>query len=241
MLKGYRKNYRIEDMLFMGGAVLIFLLYLWKLPLEIQAADEQFYLTIPKRLLDGDVFVVDEWHGSQFSAFLLLPLMWLNKLLFGYEGVVLHFRVFYLFFQSLCAVTVYIRLRRYGVFGALAALFLYLFTPYDLMALSYDTMGLMLGALTGVFLATAESARAYFAAGLFFAGAVLCCPYLLAGYIVYSAIVVLISAVTRKPTIVRNWLAFSLGGGGISSTVDRLYFHKNVSLPVPAVDTVSLH
>lgn len=213
MLQDHRRVPRRADILFGCGGLLVLAFFIWKLPLEIQGLDEPFYITIPKRLLAGDVFVVDEWFGGQFYAFLMLPLAWLNELLFGYEGAVLHYRVFYLICQTLCAVVIYIRLREYGVFGALAALFFYIFTPFDIVALSYDTLGLMLGALTAVFLATAKSKKAYFAAGLFYGGAVLCCPHLIAGYAVYSAAVLLAAALRKRAAMVKDWLAFTMGGG----------------------------
>ena len=87
------------DWIFLIGFVLVALFCLWKAPIEIQGQDEAFYLTIPKRLLDHDSFIVDEWHGSQLAAIFSYPLIWLHRLLFGFDAIVLHFRYLYIFFH----------------------------------------------------------------------------------------------------------------------------------------------
>lgn len=214
MNKIYEKYFRDKtncDILYVIGFVGILLLFIYKAPLEIQGQDEAFYLTIPKRLLDGDVFVFDEWHGSQFSALLVYPIMALRSLFFTNDGIVLHFRYIYIFFQALSAAVVYIRLRDYKLFGVLASLMFFMFTPYDILALSYNTMGLMLVTLTGVILATAKSKKAYFVSGLLFAGAVLCSPYLLAAYAVFTVGVIVFSIVKKSKNCFISWIIFTLG------------------------------
>ncbi len=214
MNKIYEKYFRDKtncDILYIIGFVGILLLFIFKAPLEIQGQDEAFYLTVPKRLLDGDVFVFDEWHGSQFSALLVYPIMALHNLLFSSDGIVLHFRYIYIFFQALSAVVIYIRLRDYKLFGALASLMFFMFTPYDILALCYNTMGLMLVTLTGVILATAKSKKAYFVSGLLFAGAVLCSPYLLAAYAVFTVGAIVYSVAKKSKRCFISWLVFTLG------------------------------
>lgn len=207
----YFKDARNYDLLFIIGFILALILCFWKAPLEVQGSDESFYLTIPKRLLDGDVFVFDEWHGSQFSAFLIYPLMWLHSIIFGFEGIILHFRYIYILFQALISFIIYIRLREYKFFSIIAALFFFIFTPYDIMALSYNTMGLMLVTLTSVILATAKSKKAYFISGILFAASVLCCPYLIAAYVVYTGAVLIYAAIRKNKKNMIYWLMFTLG------------------------------
>ncbi|MCD7726815.1 MAG: hypothetical protein LUH57_00480 [Ruminococcus sp.] len=214
MNKLYEKYFRDKrncDILYIIGFVGILLLFIYKAPLEIQGQDEAFYLTIPKRLSDGDIFIFDEWHGSQLSALILYPIMALHNLFFSNEGIVLHFRYIYIFFQAFCAAVIYIRLRSYKLFGAIASLLFFLFTPYDILALSYNTMGIMLMTLSGVIAATAKSKKAYFVSGLLFAGAVLCCPYLLAAYIIFTLATIIVAVVKKDKKIVLSWLFFTLG------------------------------
>lgn len=217
MRRGKRLFERLThyDRIFLAGFILVALFCLWKAPLEIQGQDEAFYLTIPKRLLDHDIFLVDEWHGSQLAAIFLYPLIWLHRLFFGYDAIVLHFRYIYVFFQALCSAVIYRCFRKHGLFAVLSSLYFFLFTPFDIMALSYNTIGLMLVTLTGTALATAEHHRTYFLSGVLFAGAVLCCPHLIAGYAFYSAAVLIYAAAVRsrrKDTAVK-WVWFTLGGG----------------------------
>lgn len=203
------------DRIFLIGFILVALFCLWKAPIEIQGQDEAFYLTIPKRLLDGDIFIVDEWHGSQFAAIFSYPLIWLHRLFFGYDAIVLHFRYIYVFFQALCSAVIYGCFRKRGLFAVLASLYFFLFTPFDIMALSYNTIGLMLVTLTGAVLATAKRGRTFFLSGVLFAGAVLCCPHLFAGYAIYSAAVLIYAAAVRsqRKNIAVKWALFTLGAG----------------------------
>ena len=210
-----RKRLTHYDWGFLIGFILVALFCLWKAPLEIQGQDEAFYLTIPKRLLDGDIFIVDEWHGSQFAAIFSYPLIWLHRLFFGYDAIVLHFRYIYVFFQALCSAAIYGCFRKHGLFAVLASLYFFLFTPFDIMALSYNTAGLMLVTLTGAVLATAKRSRTFCLGGVLFAGAVLCCPYLAAGYAFYSMAVLIRAAAVRgrRKDLLVKWALFTLGCG----------------------------
>lgn len=222
MNKIYEKYFRDKtncDILYIIGFVGILLLFIYKAPLEIQGQDEAFYLTVPKRLMDGEIFVFDEWHGSQFSAFLVYPIMALHNLFFTSEGIVLHFRYIYIFFQALSAAVIYIRLRDYKLFGALASLIFFMFTPYDILALGYNTMGLMLVTLTGVILVTAKSKKAYFVSGLLFAGAVLCSPYLMAAYAFFTVGAIVYSVVKKSKKCFISWLAFTLGAALLAAVL----------------------
>lgn len=203
------------DRLFLIGFALVAILCLWKAPLELPSQDEAFYLTIPKRLLDHDSLIVDEWHGSQLAAILTCPLIRLHRALFGYDAILLHFRYIYVFFQALCSAVIYGCFRKHGLSAVLSSLYFFIFTPFDIMALSYNTMGLMLVTLTGTVLAIAQHNKAFFFSGVLFAGAVLCCPHLMAGYALYSAAVLVCAAAARdrRKAIAVKWASFTLGGG----------------------------
>lgn len=188
-------------LLFFIGAVVF---NLKKLPYGYFSIDESLYLAVPYRMLQGDCFLLQEWHMSQMSYFLLLPLMRLYLLLSPTtDGIALTFRAIYVFFHTLTALFLYWRLRRQDEIAASATAVLYEISSYaSLMALSYNTMGIGLMLLCCVTMAdpAADSRRgASFFAGLCFAGAVLCCPYLLLLYLVYST-AVLISVLREKRT-----------------------------------------
>lgn len=163
-------------------------LSVWKLPYGCATSDETLYLSIAYRFLQGDVPLLHEWHVTQLSSLLLLPLLrvWL-ALAGGGEGVVLGFRWLHLVFHALTAAYLHARLRRVSSPGALAAAAMYfLFTPFNIMALSYNTMGIGLMAIALVTLATTEGARHdAWLIGLCFGGAVLCNPYYFLLYPLY--------------------------------------------------------
>lgn len=174
--------------------------------------DETFYLTVPYRLVQGDVLLRDEWHPAQLAGFIMYPVMRLYlSIAGGTDGMVLAFRYIYIAAQALAAVYIYLRLKRLSPVGAMAAAVVYfLFVPYYRFALSYNSLAIMLLLLAGITAATAKSGAAYTASGLMFAGAVLCCPYLAIMYALYTAAIFIICSRT-KGGCMRAWLYFSSG------------------------------
>lgn len=162
---------------------------LWKCSYGYGGNDESFYLTIPHRLTMGDAMFADEWHLSQLSGFLLMPFTWLYTTIAGTtEGIILAARIVYVFVHAAATILIYVKLEKYGYFAVFGSILYFIFTPYDIMALSYDSMGLELVALTGVLIATAnyDKKLQIIFSGVTFAGAVLCNPYLLSGYVIFA-------------------------------------------------------
>ncbi|MCQ2514136.1 MAG: acyltransferase family protein [Ruminococcus sp.] len=183
-----------KDVLFISlmGAGLLF--SLWKSNYGFGGNDEAFYLTIPQRILKGDSFLGDEWHLSQLSGFLLIPFVGMYKLIVGsFEGVILAARINYIIIHAIVSSVIYIRLRKYGLLTVFASALFFIFTPYNIMALDYDSMGLDLIALTGVLLGTADYSKklVLIISGFTFAGAVLCCPYVISAYLLFGICVII--------------------------------------------------
>ncbi len=201
------------DLAFLLGMLVILGIYLYKLPLGTPTADEAFYLTIPQRLLQGDVFFVDEWHGSQLYCLYTAPFLALRNLFTSTgDGVILYWRYCYLAVHSLLCLTMYLRLRKTYRWGAaVGVLILYLFTPYDIHALCYNALGLDMMALTASLAVTAKSKRAWFFAGLAFAAGVLCAPYLVLLYAVGSLTALGYALRKRRREMAGQWLAFTAG------------------------------
>lgn len=155
-------------------------------------ADEAFYLTIPRRLLAGDMLLAHEWHPSQLVSLILLPLVKFHDLIFSSnEGLIIHFRYLYLLLNTFVAITIYIKLNSFSYLGAaLASISYYIFTPWSIMTLSYNTLGLMLFILCSLFLLNKNKSNLIFS-GLFFALEVLCNPYMIILFILYSILVFL--------------------------------------------------
>lgn len=172
-------------MIFLAGAALVF----WKCRFGFANIDETFYLTIPYRLTQGDGLFVHEWHLSQMGGFLLYPFMLLYRWIHpDTAGIVLWFRYLYAVLHTGGALLIWYRLRRQGGWGLGAALLYLLFAPYGIMALSYNSMGVACVTLSAVLLATNSTNRrtVWFIAGLLWAAAVLCCPYLAGGYLLFA-------------------------------------------------------
>jgi len=167
----------------------------WKCRYGFANMDESLYLAIPYRLWQGDGLFVNEWNLSAFSSFLLLPFVSAYMAIMGTtQGIILNFRYIFTALQGLCAVFMYFKLKRYNWFGAVAAaVTFFLYAPFGIMALSYNSMGIQCVAVAVVLLLTNEKGAKlpYIAAGVLFAGAVLCCPYLVAVYALYSVLVLI--------------------------------------------------
>jgi hypothetical protein len=170
----------IYDFLFLISVFSVLCLLCWKCRFGFGNVDEAFYLTIPWRLTQGDALFLEEWHLSQMSGFLLLPLVAIFRAFDSTaEGIILVFRYICITVQTLCCVWYYHRLKRISPAGAFAASILALiFIPFNITALSYNSMGIFLMGLSTVTLATLRgtpSARIdLLFSGVTFAGAVLC-------------------------------------------------------------------
>lgn len=179
------------DLLFLCFLAALALALLWRCRFGFASNDEAFYLTIPYRLLQGDALLTEEWHLSQLSGFLLMPAVWIfTTLTGGTEGILLFMRYLCIITQTAAALFLYSRLKAFSRLGAaVAALGFVLFIPLSICALSYNSMGILFLTLSQVVLITGKSCRSYLPAGLCFAAAVLCCPYLLLVYGAYLLIV----------------------------------------------------
>lgn len=168
------------------GAALVFAL--WKCPFGFGSYDDAFYLTIPHRLSMGDVLFADEWHVSQMAGLITTPLVWLYRTITGStDGILLAARYAYVVFHALVSLFYYLRTKKYGLASIAAALSWFLFAPYDIMALSYNTMAMDFILLSGVLLAAAEKRWCWALSGACLAAAVLCCPYFAAAWFLYAA------------------------------------------------------
>ena len=109
-------------------------------------------------------------------------------------------RVLYLVLHTGAAVLIYTRLRKYGILSVFGCALYFLYTPYNIMALSYNTMGIELLLVAGVLLATADYKKKLLPilSGLAFAGAVLCNPYLIVCFFLYGACVGVHYAIKKK-------------------------------------------
>lgn len=177
-----------ERKLFALGGVLIALMYIWRLSYGYAELDESFYLTVPFRLLKGDSLLVDEWHVTQLSGFLLTPFMAFQRYVVGsMEGVALNFRIFWLIKHMAVMTGAYLMLEKKNALAAVAAAWVYgLFTPFGIMAMSYNSLGVDAVFLLAIlFCLEHDSAAADVFKGFLMAVLVLCNPYTLSVYAMF--------------------------------------------------------
>ena len=190
-----KKQKLIQNGIFAVLMILAAVFLFWKCRYGFANKDESLYLVIPYRLWQGDGLFVNEWNLSAFSSFLLMPFMYIYMAIVGTtEGILLNFRYIFTAVQGLCAVFIYFKLKKYNWFGAVAAaLTFFIYAPFGIMALSYNSMGIQCVAVAMVLLLTNENGKKlpYIIAGVLFAAAVLCCPFLVAVYAFYSVLVLI--------------------------------------------------
>lgn len=196
-------KYKWQDYIFIaliaGGIIFAF----WKCVFGFGGNDEAFYLTVPQRFNMGDAMIKDEWHLSQLSGFLLMPFVWLFTTITGStEGIILAARILYIIFHATVSIVIYSRIRKYGYVSVFASVLYFIYTPYDIMAMSYNTMGLDFVTLAGVIMGTASYKKKLplIVSGVAFAAAVLCCPYLAVAYILYGICVLIHTFIRNKET-----------------------------------------
>ena len=203
---------------FTGVSAMLF----WKCRYGFGNIDEAFYLTVPYRFVQGDHMVLHEWHMTQFAGFTMIPVMWIYRLFTSStEGIILHFR--YIFTAVWCAACLYfgLRLRKIHRIGAgFVSLILLAYAPYGVMALSYNSLVLLylMNSIVFILCAGRHKKAQFTLSGLFFAGAVLCCPYLIGLYVLGSLALLLAKILKKCPGIpfvqadcYTCWRYFTLG------------------------------
>ena len=261
-----RKRYsRACDAVFLILVVLAVCFLAWKARFGFANIDENFYLTIPWRLCQGDALFTEEWHLSQMSGFLLLPFVYVYRLLHtGTDGMLLTFRYICIAVQTVFCIYCYICLKKISRLGAVfASLLLLIYVPYNITALSYNSMGVLLMTAAAVTIATcgevtegikcapqalashtagqdagnahaSSPGRMRFrlaAAGAAFAGAVLCCPYLIAVYAIYTVAAIGAEIIQRRPhrpvmSAGRQWFWFTLGAALVAAVFAAFVFSR---------------
>ncbi|MBR2523442.1 MAG: hypothetical protein IKE53_03270 [Clostridiales bacterium] len=175
--------------------------------------EESFYVNTAYRFVKGDMPIIHEWHMSQLSFIYLEPVVALYlKIKGSTEGIMLFMRYAFTLSWSIFALFVFLRLRKISLPAASAvSIILLMYTPAGQMALYYNSIGIMTLLASCLILATAEKAKPfqYSAAGVLYAIAVTCCPFLAVLFV--SVIILLIRDIVRKKIRGSIWMWTSLG------------------------------
>ena len=159
-------------------------LLVWRCLYSFCASDESFYLAMTHRFWLGQLPVVEEWNSAQLYAILLLPFYGAWRALTGsVDGVYLAARIVYVLLAAGTAFAVYLQLRAQNRAAALSGGLLVLFyVKANIGGLSYYgicfvCVVLALTLLYGWKPGRGGAVRA-FCAGVLFAIAVVCMPFL---------------------------------------------------------------
>ncbi len=135
------KNLRKSDYWFIVALFAIMMFYIFLLFKVPFLEDENFYPTIPLRLINGDSLFQHEWHLTQFSSlFQYLPVkLWLH-IKGSSEGIILFLRCCYLLIHTVLTVIIYKFFRKNEYWSIAVALMFYTYLPYAMFALSYASL-----------------------------------------------------------------------------------------------------
>lgn len=187
--KGRKENILFTLIMLVSGVIVI-----WRCQYGVNLADELSYLASLKRMLQGDRFFIDDWSPTTLlSTWIEFQLVRWLPIEFG-EGCVLNARYLYVFLQAGIAMIMFVWLR--GHKGrVLMSCFYFVSLPYNIPAISYNTMAIGFMLLACTFIATREKWNKvdFIFVGVLYSLIVLSNPYtvllyithLLVGLIVY--------------------------------------------------------
>lgn len=183
-----------RNLVFVFAMILVETLLIWKAQFGYGGNDESFYLTTAHRLTKGDSLLSQEWHLAQMCSILVYPFMKVYLAIAGTtEGILIAFRYIYILVKTVAAIIIYILLqKKYHYSAVYVAVLFMLFTPYNLLQLCYNSIGLLGLTLCGVMLIAIDFEKRFWKlkavfAGLSLAAAVLACPYLVLIYVMIAA------------------------------------------------------
>lgn len=173
-------------LLFAGALAILFAVLFVRALFSMPLDDELCYLASLKRYLQGDRFLLDDWHPpTQLNTW---PIFQIVRWIPDFEINVLQARIAYLCVHFVSGLIIWRLLKDKA--GILWMVFVYLcFTPYNITALSYNTMSI---ASFFVLTAFCLSRRQWRRRDYLVSGALLCLsmfsnPYLFLVYPVYLA------------------------------------------------------
>lgn len=195
--------------------VLLGLVLVWRAFYGVNYNDEMYYADCLYRLYRGDVYLVQDWQMHLMSMVPVYPFYVLFRLVReSNEGVILYLRILYVIFQTAVACFVYLRLRKRERGALLVSLVYLLFTPFNIAALSYNTLGIGFALLSFCILCTPDEkhpVRDPLFCGICVAFCILANPFALALYLLYGAVQVLRAAVGREKKLLVPFFWMSVG------------------------------
>ena len=204
-----KKKLHQQDLIWVAVFLAVLAIQLWKARRGPGYTDEHFYLAVADRVARGDAMLYDLWDIGQLMVFFTFPLVKLYRAVYGgTQGIVLAFRCVYTAMTMGIGAGIYLKFRKDTPWSVLASAIFMLYTPFNIMAPSYNTLAigfLMTGLL--VYPRDHRSAARLWLCGVLMAAAVLNSPYFLLMYGFLTAVMIR----NRRIVPLRSWLWITAG------------------------------
>lgn len=187
-----RSEYLISDLAALLLGLFLCLLLLFTAKYGAGMPDEGYYYTVAHRLKLGELMIADEWNLAQLVHLLnLLPNLAFMKLTGGTQGLILFMRYLFIGINTVFYGFVYVKLRRFRLWGALAAFLFAAVIQQTLLAIAYFTAAPMAFLAVWLLLAADDKKKSVpvlLLAGLTLACGILAEPFLILLYLLWFAL-----------------------------------------------------
>ena len=210
-----RSEYFISDLTAVLLGIFLCALLLATARYGVGMSDEGYYYTVAHRLTLGEHMIADEWNLAQLvHLFNLLPNILYMKLTGGTEGLILFMRYLFIAVNTVFYGFVYVKLRRWKLWGALAAFLFAAVIQQTLLTIAYFTSAPM--AVLAVWLLLAADEKKKSAPKLLFTGLVMACgiliePFLIVIFLMWFILTIIKECKTAKGSTLFTDYAFVLG------------------------------
>ena len=192
---------RACDLIAVALGLGLLLLFAFTLKYGVSSPDECDYYTVPHRLLLGEKLIADEWNVAQLAYLLnVLPYWAYTRLTGGTAGLILFTRSLFIAVNALFYAFMYIKLRRFRLWGVFAAFSFSAVVLQTIFSVTYFTAAPMAVMAIGLILAVDPREKrvpVLLFAGVLVACAVLTEPYLIFGFALWF-IAVAVCALRQK-------------------------------------------
>ena len=176
--------------------------------------DEASYYLLGHRLATGARMISDEWHLTQFGFLPTVPLYYLyTHFAGGTQGIVLFMRYAFIFADLAYFIYMYIKLRRFRLVGAVAAVSFCAMIPQTFLGFCYCTISLaavMAICLTLFFDEKKKTPLRLFFVGVLLAVAVMENPFLVVLFLLWLVFVFVYALRRRSEKPFFNGLSYML-------------------------------
>ena len=204
------------DLLAAGLGLFLLLFFALTAKYGVSAPDECDYYTVPHRLLLGESLIADEWNVAQLAYLLdVIPFRAFTLVTGGTEGLILFMRLLFIAVNTVFYAFIYIKLRRFRFWGALAAFSFAAIVLQTMFSVTYFTAAPMAALALGLIL-TADTGEKRIPV-LLFCGVLLACavltePYLIFGFAIWFAAAVVCGVRHRRNKLLPACYAYLLRG-----------------------------